>query len=134
MPSKLAKVMEDRLYPDVLPPNNIKISWPTIILLVIMGYFLISGSMKLKMMDEHDQARTQKWSKCLEDYVHNVCPVKHTKDKKGQECFQLLECIKCGQSVSLPEKSVFLVENTLKEAGTIAIALLLIYFLFKNLF
>ena len=134
MPVKLAKTTDERNYFHAPEGQQLKISLPTIGFLLLLFYFVVSGSLKMKALENNDEQKQSKWNKCLEDYVHNVCPVKRGEiGDASHECSELLECIKDGSTISMPEKSVFLIENTLKEAGAIGIPILLIYLLLKNL-
>ena len=89
----------------------------------------------MKVLKNNDEQKQSKWNKCLKDYVHNACPVKREEIGDGShEYWELPECIKDGSTISMPEKSLFLIENTLKETGTIGVQILLIHLLSKGLF
>ena len=108
------------------------ISLSTVCLVAIAAYFCFSASLKMDALGLQEKEKSEGWIKCLESYTHQVC----SSDQGGetsQVCSKLFDCIKEGSNLPLPQKTIFVVESMMKEAGTIGVPLLLIYLLIKGL-
>ena len=121
MPIKVARPMELRGQIEGGAIGGDGRSWLSILFVFLAGYLIICAGMKMEGLHTKQEEKASSWSRCLDSYVSQVCTSRNMGDRneEGGGCTQLLDCIRAGERVSLPEQLVFMVENTFKDVGVI---------------
>ena len=132
MPVRLAQNFGKNRDVEVAPQRH-QISWLSVCVLALMGYLLIVDSLKLKALEEQENEKRQVWRSCLTNFGNAACSLSPSHLEADSNCTQLLDCIRDGESMPAGEKMVFLLENTLKQFGTICVPMVLGFWLLKQI-